>query len=456
MSKSPAAPPNIVWITWHDAGRWFGCYGQPHVRTPNVDRLAAEGCRFANLFSASAICSPSRAAIMTGRFCQDNGVMFLTNTANNNRFHPTERHLARRLKEDHGYRTALFGVQHECAHEHVSEIIAPDERFDTDPWPQAPVTAENVEGWLARNGRDGGPFYLQIGTLEAHMNRFYSGEPSSVYPQVADDEGGLAVPPYLKDTPPARAAVANLQGLLHRGDEMIGRVLAALDAAGRADDTMVVMCVDHGPGLPHAKATCRDQGTGVACVARLPGVIPAGSTLDALAAQVDILPTLLPLAGLRTPENVQGRCLADHVLGKRSDELNEAVFSHMVENVRSIRTRTHRLIRNLRPPSRGGGHRCPSVELAPEVRVYDERPRLELYDVREDPYEFRNLIDEPALADVRSDLDGRLWDFLLDHNDFVVNEPVNSDWEAETRRELEAHCAAVGRTPPVVDGLGAR
>jgi arylsulfatase A-like enzyme len=447
-----AQPPNIVLITWHDAGRHFGCYGHPTVHTPNVDRLAREGCRFENMIAACAICSPSRAAIATGRYCQDSGVMYLTNTVNSNRLHPSERHIAKRLKEDHGYHTALFGVQHECAHEHVSEVIAPDDRLAVHPWPQAPVSAENFERWMAARAGDGRPFYAQIGFFEAHLNAFYSGSPPERYPQEPDTERGLTVPPYLADNPRARETLAHLQGLLRRGDEAIGRILTTIEKAGVNDNTLVVMCVDHGVGIPRAKTTCYDSGIGVSWILRWPGRIPAGSLVRAMATHVDVLPTVFDLMGLPVPENVEGVSFAGHVLGRRDEELRDEVFSHMVENTRSIRTTTHKLIRNFRPPQPGGGY-ATKLEVAPEVAIYAAKPpHVELYDLEADPQELRNLADDPEHSARRAELDARLWDFLLDHNDFIVNEPVDSDWQKVTRRHLEEHCRAAGRPVPVIDG----
>lgn len=440
--------PNIIMITWHDAGRWFGCYGAETVHTPNVDALAAAGARFANTTSACAICSPSRAAIATGRYCQANGVMTLANNAMMNRLHVTETHLCRRLKEQHGFRTALFGVEHEVAHEHVTEIMNPDERFCTDPWRDAEHTAAAAEKWLRERADDTQPFYAQIGLLEAHLGRYYAG--NRALPR--DTEHGLAVPPYLEDTPEARDVVATLQGLLRRGDEAIGRILAALEESGRDRDTIVMMCVDHGVGLPRAKTTCYDGGTGVAWIIRYPGTIPAGTVVESMTAHVDVLPTLLDLAGLAVPDSVHGMSFAAHARGESNEDLRDAAFSHMVENIRSIRTRTHKFIRNFRRPRRGTYKGNDAVRPASALTVFEEAPHVELYDLAADPGETRNLAGDPAHAEVQARLDARLWNFLLDQDDFVVNEPVAGEWQAESRRQLLAHCAATGRATPVIDG----
>jgi arylsulfatase A-like enzyme len=443
--------PNVLMLTWHDAGRWFGCYGVETVQTPHVDQLAADGCRFTRMYSACAICSPSRAAIATGRYGQSNGVMFLTNSVNNNRLHRDEMHIARRLKVEHGYRTALFGVQHECAHEHVSRIMNVDERYATDPWPEAGRVADAVVDWLGRQADQPTPFYAQIGFHEAHLGSFYNNSPKEHYPFARDESRGLYRPPWLADTPRMREALATLQGYMQRGDEALGRILDALARHGLADETLVVMNVDHGVGLPRAKTTCYDPGMHVGQLLRWPGVIPAGSTVDTLAHHTDVLPTLLELIDAPIPDSVQGHSFAGHARGERQDERRDFVVCHMVENTRAIRTDRHKLIRHFRPAG-GTGHGT-AEDLVPEARRDPQRPtHLELYDLTEDPHEFHNLADDPAAAPMLRELDGRLWDFLLDHDDFIVNEPVGSDWQAETRRQLLAHCAKTGRTAPTIDG----
>lgn len=430
--------PNILFITWHDAGRWFGCYGNDKVHTPAVDSIAAEGVRFLTMISACAICSPSRAAMMTGRYCQDNGAMFLTNSVNNARIHRDERHLARLLKEQHGYHTALFGVQHECAHEHVHEVMRVDEQFDTDPWPTAEQSASRLCSWLKDRPADSGPFYAQWGLYESHLGHWLNGERRPV----VEPEQDVHIPPYLQDTPEAREAIGYLQGMLRYGDDAIGTVLRALRETGLEHDTLVVMCVDHGVGLPRAKTTCYDTGTGVSWLMRLPDVIPSGATVDAMATGIDVLPTVFSLLDLPVPDTVQGRDFSGHVRGERTDEINTEVFSHMVETIRSIRTQTHKLIRNFRAP------RWPMIEAPVDFAATRGRseqadpnaagapPHVELYDLRDDPNEFTNLADDPAHALVREELDGRLCRFLWEHDDFVMHEPVRTAWQRETAEQV--------------------
>ncbi len=456
--------PNVIFFTWHDAGRWFGCYGNQTVDTPNVDRLAEEGVKFNNLHSICAICSPSRAAIMTGTFCQNNGVMTLTNDVFHNRIHPHIPHMASRFKQM-GYRTALFGVQHECAHEHLARVLQVDERYATDPWPNADLTATYLRKWLSERADTDQPFYAQVGTIDSHISRYLSGRPAredEPYPPVRDGQKGITIPPYLEGSEADEKTIEVLQGLLQRGDRLVGAMLDALDQAGLAENTLVVMCVDHGVGLPRAKTHCYDPGTEVAWVMRWPGVIPANTSIDALCSQIDILPTLWDLLELDPPEPCDGVSLAEHVRGGAGQAVHDAVYSFMPDNTRSIRTETHKLIRNFKPTPWANlkgdcafshAHYDREKPEPPEdVTPSSQWPAVELYDLREDPNELQNLADDPQHEEIFQDLDRRLWNFLLDQDDFLVHAPVRTPWHRATRNALEAHCRRTGRTVPVGEG----
>jgi N-sulfoglucosamine sulfohydrolase len=141
--------PNIVQITCHDLGRHLGCYGIETVHTPTLDRLAAEGVRFAHSFCTSPGCSPSRAAMATGRYPHANGVMGLAHAHFGWELAPGERHIAGLLAEG-GYHTVLFGLQHVTYH---PEKLGFREIFKDRP---ADGVAENIEQWLSGGGGGGG------------------------------------------------------------------------------------------------------------------------------------------------------------------------------------------------------------------------------------------------------------------------------------------------------------
>ncbi|MGF1485158.1 MAG: sulfatase [Opitutales bacterium] len=449
---SSAAPPNILFLTWHDAGRWFNCYGVDTVDTPGIDRIAAEGCRFTQAHSACAICSPSRAAMMTGRTCQAAGVMSLTNNVFSNRIHPSIRHLARLLKEDHGYRTALFGVQHEAAHEHIWRVQQFDEAHRTDPWPTADVSCDALIDWLEQRKTDTAPWYAQIGFFEGHLGAFYNAQTNPAYPQEDYTEKGLHLPPYLADDAPGRATVANLQGLLTRAGRAFDRVLDALKANGQESNTLVVVCVDHGVGLARAKTTCYDPGTAVGWLMRLPGRVPTNHTVENLTTHIDVFPTVLELAGHPVPDATQGLSFAPHACGQADHEQNKAIFAHMVETIRSVRTQRWKLIRNFQPsnrgklfPARAGWLWRSRPDERPPATDPKNAPHLELYDLQKAPDEHQNLASDPQHHATLAELDARLWAFLYDEGDPLIHQPVRTQYDVETRASLEAFCKKTSR-----------
>lgn len=451
--------PNVVLFTWHDAGNWFGCCGHPTVSTPGVDRLASGGARFARNFSACAICSPSRAAMLTGRLCQANGVMGLTNTVFDNRIRPGCTHLSLRLR-DAGYDTALVGIQHECAHEHVHQVIAPAGQFLTDPWREAGAAVPVVRRWICDRAtrQTDTPFFLQVGTFEAHLGRFFRDVPAASdepYPPVQDTSRGLATPGYLAGSPADSACIATLQGLLQRGDRLMTALLDALDETGLAEDTIVMMAVDHGVGLARAKTHCYEPGLHTAWIMRWPGRIAQGLEISDVSTHVDVVPTLLGLLGLPAGEDLDGWDFSPRLLGRSAaPPPRKGVFGHMTETARTLRTDRWRLVRHFRPPSwPGRPGDCATLhagfrDAAPRPPAENPAERLELFDAEADPDNLHNLAGDPRHEETLRELDGLLWDFLLDHDDFVLHETIQSPWQEATRADLEAHGRRTGRPLP--------
>ena len=439
--------PNIVFITWHDAGRWFGCYGNESVRTPHVDQLAAEGVRFSNMFSACALCSPSRAAMMTGTHGQENGLMFLTFSPQDNRIHRHISHITK-LVHEKGYHTALFGVQHEAAPQHLHEVMSCDEVFNTWPWPEADVSASAFESWL--DTRDEQPFFAQIGLFESHLGTQFHERESKYYPYPDPETEHLHIPPYLESNEVGKKTVGVLQGYLKRGDEAIGRILESLKARGLEENTLVVMGVDHGVGLPRSKASMYDPGISVSWLMRLPGAIPSSLVIPAMATHVDVLPTIYGLLGWDKPNQFLGQDFSSQIRNPESqEELNEMIFAQVEEGLRCVRTRDYKFIRNFyrnrkeyHPPVKAElhytshQHRTPGRRLA-EINVHSAM--VELYDLNRDPNEFQNLAGDPQYKAIQKELDDALWQFLVEHDDFIIHGPTRNEHERKTQEEFEQY-----------------
>jgi N-sulfoglucosamine sulfohydrolase len=220
--------PNIIVVLPHDLGQHLNCYGVTTVHSPHLDGLAARGVRFTRSFCASPSCSPSRAAIFTGRYPHSNGVMGLCHSYFAWDLHPGERHLAG-LLHDAGYHTALIGNHHETRR-------VPEMGYDhvNGSWPFTHARATEIGDAVATHirGRAGEeqPFFIQAGFFQPHR-------PFDWRDAQPDSSRGVTVPPWLVDEPSAREEFAAYQGAIRCMDDGVGRILAALDASGQRDDS---------------------------------------------------------------------------------------------------------------------------------------------------------------------------------------------------------------------------
>jgi arylsulfatase A-like enzyme len=390
-------PPNILHISTHDSGRWFGCYGHPTVETPHIDQLAAEGTRLTNYFAVSPICSPSRGAAMTGLQPQRNGLLGLTHhgfSLNDNVRHAAE------LLADSGYQSVLFSFQHETVMENwrrlgFEDYLCPE--IPDQPYPDmfhtAPEVAETFADFL--NTRDiSRPFYAQVGFNETHTPFDFGGaEPRR--------DRGVDMPAYLVNDEKAEAHLAALQGALKQADDGVGVLLDALDRVGLTDNTLVIFTTDHGIECNRDKWTLYDPGLEIACLFRGPG-IPSGAELHDLKSNIDFLPTLLELVGLPVPQGLDGRSFAPRFRTPEGPAENLAILGTYYNGAcRCIRTSRYKLIWNLGPepyvadpPVRADGSSTPK----------HARPIRELYDLQADPDEFQNLAGQPELREVEETL----------------------------------------------------
>jgi N-sulfoglucosamine sulfohydrolase len=413
--------PNVIQICCHDLGRHLGCYGVETVHTPNIDSLAASGARFENSFCSAPQCSPSRAALATGRYPHQNGVMGLAHGAFGWDLGPEERPIANLMRE-HGHQTHLFGLQH------VTNEI---ERLGFDHVHGRGVArdvAAKVEAFLGNPGSAAdGPFYAEINLFEPHRPYDHGGvEP--------DDSKGASIPPYLPQDGHSREEMAELQGAVREADRAVGRVLEALEGAGLSRNTLVLFTADHGIAMPRAKCTLYDAGIEVPLIVRWPGVIGEGRRYTELVSNVDILPTLLESVGAPIPENVQGRSLLPLLRGEsyepREAAFAEKTFHSYYDPRRCVRTRRFKLIRNfdasfqVEVPS--DIQRGPIFRNHTELYSANPAPTVELYDLRADPLEERNLAGEKDLSEVERDLTSRLRSWMEETGDPLLDGPVPS------------------------------
>jgi arylsulfatase A-like enzyme len=414
-SSSPARP-NIVLLHCHDMGRHLNCYGIDTVESPNLDLLAAQGVLFERNFCTAPQCSPSRASIFTGRYPHSNGVMGLTHADFAWDLHAGERHLGQILKAG-GYATAGVGVIH--------ETHSGAQRCGLDDYVPSARAAQMADAAIAMLTRLAAqrdkPFYLQAGCIEPH--RLHGADPAADLGFLGtelrpDSSRGIRVPPYLRDTPGARAEFAELQGAVRHMDAQMGRVLAAIGKLGLERNTLVIFTTDHGIAMPRAKCSVYEPGLQTAFILRLPSRRGwhGGTRHKALVSNIDCLPTILDAAGLPVPEEVQGRSLAP-LLDGRTFQARDAIFGELTyhdyyDPRRSVRTETHKLIVNFSnapafmDPSQSWRPRTDTV--VPPNRAFAYHPSIELYDLVKDPWEQRDVARDPANAGVLAALRSRL------------------------------------------------
>ncbi|MFB6146291.1 MAG: sulfatase [Halobacteriaceae archaeon] len=409
--------PHVVRIVAHDAGQHVGCYGIDTVDTPHLDRLADEGVRFENSFCVAPQCSPSRASMVTGRYPHSNGVMGLSHDGFAWELHADEQHLAA-LLSDAGWHSALAGTHHATRGDDAfDEVVAGGGSAEGVADAAAQAIQERADDGEAE------PLHLQVGFFEPHRRPQNPSEFPT--PSEPDAYGDATLPEYLLDEASAHDEIRAFEAAVERMDAGAGRVLDALDAAGVADDTVVVATTDHGIPFPRAKCSPYDPGLETFLLMRWPGGLPAGETVDAPVTTVDHLPTLFDLLDLDAPDAVQG---VSHAAAARDEESvgegtppRETVFAELTHHDytdprRAIRAEGYKCIVNFTnapffmDPSQQ--HRPGTVTRTPSAPKLAYHPPVELYDLEDDPLETENLADDPAHAEARADLLDRLHEWM--------------------------------------------
>ncbi|MBG87428.1 MAG: sulfatase [Verrucomicrobiales bacterium] len=399
-----AKQPNILLMISHDLGTYVGPYGCVPTATPALNGFAKEGMVFEKHFVSSPGCSQSRSSLITGRFPHSNGQFGLS-------------HLGWTLNRDEqllpdtlraaGYHTAMFGIWH--LHEWTlggfNDLSDDVSTVDSSPEGFANIASKRAGDWL-RNYQDEEPFYLHVGFWEAH--RPFCGQPGDPSETPDVDLTDVSLPNYLPDNKATRREFAHLKHSVESVDAGVDTLLKALSESGHAEDTIVIFTADHGLPFPRAKGTLYDPGIQVAFIVRYPGQVREYKRCSALTSNVDVMPTLVELAGAEPPPKVQGKSLATLLRGESDTHATslfaEKTYHEHYDPIRAIRTERYKFIRNFaeRPnllmPS-DIYNSSTRQSMGTDEAFWSHRPEFELYDLEADPSETNNMaMTESELA----------------------------------------------------------
>ncbi len=415
---------NVLLMIGDDHGLYGGCFGNPVVATPSLDRLAASGTNFTNAFAAVSSCSPSRSVILSGLYNHTNGQYGLQHATNNQVTEPWVRTLPR-VFNDAGYRTMLIGKNH----------VGPQEIYPYQEHKEVSRDPKEIAGVADKffSNSDDRPFLLVIGFHDPHRAKkdFDTGPGSSE---------GIKIPEFLPDDPKVRDDVADYCRAVARLDAGVGLVLDALEKSKKSEETLVLYVGDNGMPFTGAKTNLYDPGIHLPMLIRAPGAA-GGSKNPSMVSFIDLTPTILDWAKLKSPYPLPGRSLLPLLQTAEADK-NETVFaSHTVHEIwmyypmRMIRTRRYKLIWNLAHtleyPIAGDMAISPTWEVAKNkpaqngktAQQYLHRPRYELFDLESDPQELKNLADDPKLVTVKSELLARLKQMMKETKDPWLGRP---------------------------------
>ncbi len=424
---STAKPRSVMLLIADDWGiDAAGCYGNRAIRTPHIDALAEKAIRFTQAFAVTPSCSASRATILTGLYGHQSGQYGHAHAPANFRTHEHVRSLPKILGEA-GLACGVVGKLH----------VEPESVY---PWDYAKSPRggiRNVQGmaecvgeFLGQNRNK--PFYLHVGFGDPHRN-FGNGPAYPGVQEVKYAPEDVIVPPWLPDHPLVREDLAQYWQSVSRFDQGIAMCLKALEEAGRAEDTLVIVTSDHGMPFPGCKAASYDSGHRVPFLVWHAGLARPGGSNDALLNFCNFAPTVCDWCGVKPPTGLPERSFLPILEEEHPAGWDETFFAHNFHELqmhypyRVLRGRQYKFVENI---VSGAVNQLPSdLWSSPTWRAVREnglrqmgqrsveaflnQPAEALYDIQSDPQETRNRIADPTLAGVAEAMRARLQDFRL-------------------------------------------
>ena len=449
--------PNILWLVTEDMGAYIPPFGDNTVKTPNLTRLAKEGVIYPNLYSTSGVCAPSRAAIATGMYPSSIGANHMRTTSN------TE---ATGLPKYEAVPPAQVKM--------ISELMRVNgyyctNNYKTDYQFKAPVTAWDESSKYAhwRNRDKNQPFFAVFNFTETHESglfepygfrqvetrHYHAGDrtyewkknglpdsknriPESENPVHIPKDTKFVVPPYLVDNDITQRDMWKLYNNIAEMDKQVGAILKQLEDDGLLENTIIFFYGDHGGPLPREKRLIYDSGLNTPMIVRFPNKAKAGTKDDKLVSFVDFAPTLLSLINQQPKTYMQGQAFLGNYKKEDRKYIHAAAdrFDAERDVIRAVRDPQFKYIRNYMPQK---GYYLPITyrEKIPAMqellRLRDagnlndiqmqwfrgEKPKEELFDCKNDPYELNNLANNPEYKDKLIELRKEMDTWLLNIKD---------------------------------------
>ena len=441
--------PNIIYIMTDDMGYGdLGSYGQQVIQTPNLDQLASEGVLFTQAYTAASQCVPSRAAILSGRNVLDIRMMRFSSPL------PKDVKTIPDYLREKGYYTGICGRHYHLdgSAYKAQETVETFEKYDMVTFPDRvhylkEGSDDEVLGQFTtflNEAPEGKPFFMWMNYSDPHR-RFTA-------PDFEPDPQKITVPPSMPDIPELREDLAAHLGEINRLDENVGLVLNEIKNRGLEKNTLIIFIGDNGAALLRGKGTLYDLGLHVPLIVKWPGRVSENSEEDFLVSGEDLLPTILDAAGIKPDKNVTGKSMLP-VLNGEKYENHKYLFAQRTTHgsglptqsarfdvVRTVYNKDYRLIYNINwrvpytPVDFQNGAMWKQLNKMHEQGTLEEKfdnaffanPRrmFELYDRKDDPYEFNNLINDPEYATTAHQLKAALHEWMILYEDYA-NLPIS-------------------------------
>jgi N-sulfoglucosamine sulfohydrolase len=400
--------PNIIWITCEDISPFIGAYGDQLIKTPNIDQLAKEGIRFNNVYTAAGVCAPSRSSFITGMYPTSIGTMHMR-TIGDPKYQPVPSY------------SAVIPADIKCFPEYLriaGYYCTNNEKQDYQFIPPVTVWDENGPAASYRNRPPGKPFFAVYNLFITHESQLFGRTDSLLL-----DPDKIIVPPYYPDTRIVRHDLNRLFTNIERMDGQVGELIQLLKDDGVYDNTIIFFFSDHGGALPWMKREILERGTHIPFIIRFPGGEHAGSQNNEMINGVDFAPTVLSLAGVPIPAYMQGQAFLGNQKSKTPRKYVFAGRDRMdteYDRVRMVRDSQFQYLYNYMPDQpyyQNIAYRLSIPMMKEFLELRDEgkldsfqmawfknKPVEELYDIKTDPHELRNLVNDPRYKNKLTEL----------------------------------------------------